>query len=57
MALFSRLVSAVVNKRFRGTPPNPPAKNFKKVFGHLILMHVVIGVFNAIANRSKAASV
>lgn len=28
--------------------PNPPAKNLKKYFGHLILAHVVFGVFSAL---------
>jgi len=28
--------------------PNPPAKNLKQYFGHLMLTHVVFGVFSAL---------
>lgn len=31
--------------------PNPPAKNLKPFFGHLILAHVVFGVFSAITYK------
>ena len=32
--------------------PNPPAKDLKPFFSHLILAHVVFGVFNAIGYKS-----
>lgn len=32
--------------------PNPPAKELKPFFGHLILAHVVFGVFNVIGYKS-----
>lgn len=35
---------------FKGHP-NPPAKNLKAFFGHLIPAHVVFGVFNAITYK------
>jgi hypothetical protein len=28
--------------------PNPPAKNLKKYFGHLIIAHIVFGIFSSI---------
>lgn len=28
--------------------PNPPAKNLKKYFGHLLIAHIVFGIFSAI---------
>lgn len=31
--------------------PNPPAKNLKKYFGHLMLAHVVFGVFSALTYK------
>lgn len=31
--------------------PNPPAKNLKAFFGHLILAHVVFGIFNALTYK------
>lgn len=34
--------------------PNPPAKNLKKYFGHLLLAHVVFGAFAGMAYKSKA---
>ncbi|WP_373494828.1 hypothetical protein [Aquiflexum sp.] len=33
--------------------PNPPAKNLKKYFGHLLLAHVVFGAFAGMAYKSK----
>lgn len=32
--------------------PNPPAKNLNKFFGHLILAHVVFGVFSALTYKT-----
>src|SRR5690554_4222684 len=32
--------------------PNPPAKELKPFFGHLLLAHIVFGVFNAIGYKS-----
>ena len=35
--------------------PNPPTKNLKQFFGHLMLAHVVFGVFSALTyNLTKA---
>jgi len=31
--------------------PNPPAKNLKSYFGHLLLAHIVFGVFSALTHR------
>lgn len=31
--------------------PNPPAKNLKAYFGHLLLAHIVFGVFSALTHR------
>lgn len=31
--------------------PNPPAKNLKSYFGHLLLAHLVFGVFSAFAHK------
>lgn len=28
--------------------PNPPAKNLKKYFGHLLIAHIVFGIFSTI---------
>jgi hypothetical protein len=36
--------------------PNPPAKNLKKFFGHLMLAHVVFGVFSALTYKSTPAN-
>ncbi len=33
--------------------PNPPAKNLKEFFGHLILAHVVFGIFSAITYKFR----
>ncbi|WP_194776254.1 hypothetical protein [Pararhodonellum marinum] len=33
--------------------PNPPAKNLKKYFGHLLLAHVVFGAFAGMGYKSK----
>ncbi|MCL6261067.1 hypothetical protein M3O96_18325 [Aquiflexum sp. TKW24L] len=33
--------------------PNPPAKDLKKYFGHLMLAHVVFGAFAGMAYKSK----
>lgn len=32
--------------------PNPPAKNLKSFFGHLLLAHIVFGVFSALTHRA-----
>ncbi|PKQ43627.1 hypothetical protein [Confluentibacter flavum] len=32
--------------------PNPPAKNLKAFFGHLMLAHVVFGVFSVLTHKS-----
>lgn len=34
-----------------GTHPNPPAKKLKPFFGHLILAHIVFGVFSALTHK------
>ena len=34
--------------------PNPPAKNLKPFFGHLLLAHVVFGFFSAITYKLKS---
>lgn len=31
--------------------PNPPAKNLKPFFGHLMLAHIVFGVFSALTYK------
>ena len=31
--------------------PNPPAKNLKPFFGHLLLAHVVFGIFSALTYK------
>lgn len=31
--------------------PNPPAKNLKPFFGHLLLAHIVFGIFSAITYK------
>lgn len=31
--------------------PNPPAKNLKRYFGHLMLAHVVFGIFSAVTYK------
>ena len=36
--------------------PNPPAKNLKLFFGHLMLAHVVFGVFSALTYKLAAAN-
>ncbi|MCC6412062.1 MAG: hypothetical protein IT270_10410 [Saprospiraceae bacterium] len=33
--------------------PNPQPKNLKKYFGHLMLAHVVFGVFSALTYKSQ----
>ncbi len=33
------------------THPNPPAKKLKPFFGHLVLAHIVFGVFSAITHK------
>jgi hypothetical protein len=33
--------------------PNPPAKNLKKYFGHLMLAHIVFGAFSSLGYRSE----
>lgn len=33
--------------------PNPPSKNLKKYFGHLMLAHVVFGAFAGMAYKSN----
>ena len=37
------------------THPNPPAKNLKPFFGHLILAHVVFGVVSALTYKATQA--
>jgi hypothetical protein len=36
--------------------PNPPAKNLKRFFGHLMLAHVVFGVFSALTYKLVSAN-
>ncbi|TDN95010.1 hypothetical protein DET49_10376 [Salegentibacter sp. 24] len=36
--------------------PNPPAKNLKPFFGHLLLAHIVFGIFSALSYRSTYAN-
>ena len=31
--------------------PNPPSKNLKKYFGHLIIAHIVFGIFSAVTYK------
>lgn len=45
------LVGVVGWKLMFAKHPNPPAKNLKPFFGHLILAHVVFAVFGAITYR------
>ena len=33
------------------THPNPPAKNLKRYFAHLILAHIVFGVFSSVSYK------
>ena len=33
--------------------PNPPAKNLKKYFGHLLIAHIVFGIFSTIPYKLK----
>ena len=42
------------NLMFEGHP-NPPAKNLKPFFGHLMLAHVVFGIFSAITYKYHMA--
>lgn len=35
--------------------PNPPAKNLKRYFGHLILAHIVFGIFSAVTYKKVDA--
>ncbi|HSN59430.1 MAG TPA: hypothetical protein VLR49_00740 [Ferruginibacter sp.] len=35
--------------------PNPPAKNLTKFFGHLLLAHIVFGVFSALTYKLTLA--
>ena len=35
--------------------PNPPAKNLKPFFGHLMLAHIVFGVFSALTYKLTGA--
>ncbi len=35
--------------------PNPPKKNLKKYFGHLLLAHIVFGVFSTITYKLVAS--
>ena len=32
--------------------PDPPAKNFKQYFGHLIIAHIVFGIFSAVTFKT-----
>jgi hypothetical protein len=34
--------------------PNPPKKNRNRFFGHLLLAHIVFGVFSALTYKSIA---
>jgi hypothetical protein len=51
----SGLVGILVWKTVFKLHPNPPAKNLKKYFGHLMLAHVVFGVFASLGYRSKVS--
>ena len=47
----SGLVGLVLWKGTFEAHPNPPAKNLKPFFGHLMLAHVVFGVFSALTYK------
>jgi hypothetical protein len=49
----SGVVGILVWKAVFNLHPNPPAKNLKKYFGHLMVAHVIFGAFASIGYRSK----
>lgn len=49
----SGAIGILVWKAVFKSHPNPPAKNLKKYFGHLLLAHVVFGAFAGLAYKSK----
>jgi hypothetical protein len=49
----SGLIGIMVWKGVFKLHPNPPAKNLKKYFRHLMLAHVVFGAFAGMAYKSK----
>jgi hypothetical protein len=36
--------------------PNPPAKNLKPFFGHLLLAHIVFGIFSTLSYKTSYAN-
>lgn len=51
----SGLAGIMVWKGMFKIHPNPPPKNLNKYFGHLLLAHVVFGVFSALTYKSSVA--
>lgn len=51
----SGLAGMLVWKTVFKLHPNPPAKDLKKYFGHLMLAHVVFGAFAGLAYKSKVS--
>jgi len=47
----SGLAGVIVWKGVFEAHPNPPAKDLKRFFGHLVLAHVVFGVFSALTYK------
>jgi len=51
----SGLVGIIGWKAMFEAHPNPPAKNLKRFFGHLMLAHIIFGIFSALAYKSNLA--
>lgn len=51
----SGLAGIVAWKGMFEAHPNPPAKNLKSFFGHLLLAHVVFGIFSALTYKLTMA--
>jgi Na+/proline symporter len=51
LGAVSGLAGVLVWKTVFKAHPNPPAKNLRKFFGHLILAHIVFGVFSALTYK------
>lgn len=51
----SGLIGVIGWKGMFKAHPNPPAKNLKPYFGHLMFAHVVFGVFGVLSYKLKSA--
>ncbi len=52
LGALSGVLGVVAWKKIFDIHPNPPAKKLKNYFGHLIIAHVVFGIFSAVTYKT-----